>query len=793
MTRVADRRKVLRGQVRKGIKVQPVYHPLYLNNGRKMIVLVTGGRGCERPDQEIIMADLTIKQIKDIKVGDKVMGDDGTPRNVIGTCHGYSAMYKVHQTSAEDYLVNDAHIISVRKSQDSINEGRYPNYAEFTDMNVVDFMNSSNRFRDRFRGYKSNSIPYPEKEVLIEPYMLGLWLGDGTAMFPQITTEDEEIKDYLIGYTERNGLTLTINNQSGNTVVLRLKKVCGKVNPFMEWLRHYDLIQNKYIPQDYISNSEKVRLELLAGLIDTDGHMVRNGYEITQKNYVLAKQIKYVADTLGFRTSINEKKAYCNGKDCGIVYRVHVNGDVWRIPCRIERKKVLEENVHKNKDWHLSQLSVEPAGDGEWCGICLDGNQRYLHSDGTVTHNSGKSFNVETFLERLTFEAVPSPRDDAKLLAHQILCARYTMVSADISVIPEFLEKIEMEGTQKYFRATKKDVINKQTGSHIMFRGIKTSSGNQTAKLKSIHGLTVFVCDEAEEWTSFDDFEKIMLSIRTLGIQNLIIIVMNPTDSGHFIYQKYIKDTHRIEYFDGVPVQISTHPDVLHIHTTYLDNIENLSPQFLENVETMKRNDPERYAHIVIGQWADVAEGAVFKKWGIVKEFPTQCKHVALGIDFGYTHDPTAIVMCGIWDNRLYIKLLCYRTGMLSKDIIEFLKPYSGLMVFADSADPRLIDEIALGGIMIYPVQKPNGSIVAGIDKMQSYDDIFVTEDSIDLQEELRNYVWDKDKDGNYINVPVDKWNHAIDAARYYTLGKLLGKIVKNLKVTKKNSKIAIK
>ena len=130
---------------------------------------------------------------------------------------------------------------------------------------------------------------------------------------------------------------------------------------------------------------------------------------------------------------------------------------------------------------------------------------------------------------------------------------------------------------------------------------------------------------------------------------------------------------------------------------------------------------------------------------------------------------------------------------MLSKDIIEFLKPYSGLMVFADSADPRLIDEIALGGIMIYPVQKPNGSIVAGIDKMQSYDDIFVTEDSVDLHEELRNYVWDKDKDGNYINVPVDKWNHAIDAARYYTLGKLLGKIVKNLKVTKKNSKIAIK
>jgi phage terminase large subunit len=393
----------------------------------------------------------------------------------------------------------------------------------------------------------------------------------------------------------------------------------------------------------------------------------------------------------------------------------------------------------------------------------------------------------------MTFRNVENPNDPNVRLAHQILCARYTMVSAGMSIIPEFLEKMERDGTSDFFKTTKTDIINKATGSRIMFRGIKTSSGNQTAKLKSIHGLTVFVCDEAEEWTSYDDFEKIMLSIRTVGIQNVIIIIMNPTDSNHFIYQKYIKDTHRIEYFDGVPVQISTHPNVLHIHTTFLDNILNLSPQFLAEVKQMKKSNPERYAHIVMGQWSDVAEGAVFKKWGIVKEFPTQCKHVALGIDFGYTHDPTAIVMCGIWDNRLYLKLLCYRTGMLSKDIIKFLQPYSGLMVFADSADPRLIDEIALGGIMIYPVQKPNGSIVAGIDKMQSYDDIFVTEDSIDLQDEMRNYVWDKDKDGNYINQPIDAWNHAIDAARYYALGKLLGKIVKNLKVTKKNSKVVIK
>ncbi len=133
----------------------------------------------------------------------------------------------------------------------------------------------------------------------------------------------------------------------------------------------------------------------------------------------------------------------------------------------------------------------------------------------TGGRGSGKSFNVAAFIARLTFEMMQDER-----LVHQILYTRYTMVSAHISIIPEMLEKIGLDGTGKYFHSTKTDVINKMTGSRIMFRGIKTSSGNQTAKLKSIHGITTFVCDEAEEWTSEQDFDKIMLSIRQKGIQN---------------------------------------------------------------------------------------------------------------------------------------------------------------------------------------------------------------------------------------------------------------------------------
>lgn len=390
----------------------------------------------------------------------------------------------------------------------------------------------------------------------------------------------------------------------------------------------------------------------------------------------------------------------------------------------------------------------------------------------TGGRGSGKSFNASAFIERLTFE-----KSLDRSFAHTILYSRYTMVSAHMSIIPEMMEKIEMDGTGKYFRATKTDIINRRSGGRIMFRGIKTSSGNQTARLKSIHGITTFVCDEAEEWTNEQDFDKIMLSIRQKGIQNRIIIIMNPTDSNHFIYKKYIENTHKLVEIDGVTVQVSTHPNVLHIHTTYFDNLAHLSSEFLKEVEQMKQDNPEKYAHTVIGRWADVAEGAIYKKFGVIKDFPQWCKRVALGLDFGFTHDETAIVKCGIIDNDLYIDEICYKTQMLARDIISTLKPYNHLKVIADSADPRLIQEIANAGIRIYPVEKGQGSVIAGIEKAKELN-IYVTERSYNLQRELRNYVWDKDKDGRFINIPADgQADHLCDAFRYYVYGIVLGRI----------------
>lgn len=402
-------------------------------------------------------------------------------------------------------------------------------------------------------------------------------------------------------------------------------------------------------------------------------------------------------------------------------------------------------------------------------------NPLYNNTDKLITlitggRGSAKSFNVGTFIERLSFES-----------GHKMLYSRYTMTSADISVIPEFQEKIDLEGTNDFFDITKKDIINTFSDSVIMFRGIRTSSGNQTAKLKSIQGLTTFVCDEAEEWNSEEDFDKLVLSIRQKGIQNRVIIIMNPTDSNHFIYKKYIEKTHKLIEIDGVQVQISTHPNVLHIHTTYLDNIENLSPQFIQEMERMKEEEPEKYAHVAIGRWSDVAEGAIFKRFEIVDSIPDYAKKRGVGLDFGYSNDPSAAIECALIDNDLYLDELFYRTRMLSGDISDSLKPFR-LKVISESADPRLIQEISNSGILIYPVDKSNinskSSILAGIDKMLELN-LKITRRSYNLLYELRKYTWDKDKDGNYINKPIDKYNHALDAARYWVLGEVLGRILK--------------
>lgn len=220
----------------------------------------------------------------------------------------------------------------------------------------------------------------------------------------------------------------------------------------------------------------------------------------------------------------------------------------------------------------------------------------------TGGRGGSKSFTVSLFLAHLSYD-----------LKQRILFTRYTMQSAETSVIPEFTKKIELLNAESHFDVTNTKITNKASDSPIVFSGIKASSGIQTAKLKGVDATT-WVIDEMEEFVDEETFNIIDYSIRTKDAPNRIIMVMNPSDKDHFIYKKFIEKTNRIEYFDGYPVEISTHPNITHIHTTYLDNINNLDEVVVEGWKQVKIDNPKYYGLKMIGQWSDIAEGALFPK-----------------------------------------------------------------------------------------------------------------------------------------------------------------------------------
>ena len=359
---------------------------------------------------------------------------------------------------------------------------------------------------------------------------------------------------------------------------------------------------------------------------------------------------------------------------------------------------------------------------------------------------SGKSFSVNLMLVLLTYEA-----------NHTILFTRYTLTSAYVSIIPEFIEKIELLDKFQDFHITKDEIINLRSGSKIVFKGIKTSSGDQTANLKSITGVTTWVLDEAEELTDEGTFDKIDFTIRETKNQNRIILILNPTTKEHWIYQRFFEDK-------GIQEGSNTQKDnTTYIHTTYQDNLENLSESFLKQIEDLKVRRPSKYKHAIMGGWLDKAEGVIFKNWSIGK-----FKKVGVSVwgqDYGFSNDPTTLIETNIdtSNKRIYLKECFYLPSLTTSDITRLNQKYAqGGLIIADSAEPRLISEIRSKGCNIKPSVKGQGSVTYGISLLQDYD-LIISEDSINLVKELNNYSWLERKS----NTPIDKFNHLIDAVRY--------------------------
>jgi phage terminase large subunit len=300
------------------------------------------------------------------------------------------------------------------------------------------------------------------------------------------------------------------------------------------------------------------------------------------------------------------------------------------------------------------------------------------------------------------------------------------------------------------------EIINIQTGSRIIFKGIKTGSSQQTANLKSIANLNIIVIDEAEEIPSEEIFDKIDLSARRNDKANKVILVFNPMSKAHWIYERFFEKS-------GVqPGNCFSSEDTNYIHTTYLDNKKHLSPSIIKQIEKIKDTNIDKYNHIILGAFLDVAEGVIFNNWSIGEFIDIDYLY---GMDFGFKDDPTTLIKVGIdkKNEKIYLEEVLYTKGKIGTEIYNMTHDIvDNKEIIGDQAEGRLIEELKRKGLNIKECTKGAGSIKEGIKLMQEYE-LVVSPSSTNLIKELNNYVWSDRRSES----PVDMYNHCIDAIRY--------------------------
>lgn len=370
-------------------------------------VLITGKTGsgkCLAKGTEVLMFDGSTRPVEEIKVGDLLMGPDSKPRTVKGTCHGYSEMFQVTPVKGDPYVVNDEHILSLKMSDWKWRRGATP---EPFNISVKEYLAKDKTWRHYAKGYRVG-VEFQAQPVSVDPYFLGLWLGDGTERRTSITSPEPEVRSFIQNFAAENDLNVRVVAKRGcseyrlsgssghwsNSVGAALRNLgllrrdykpptTNKKRP----LSRYPVHSGKHIPAQFKFNSRDVRLQVLAGIIDTDGYLSKGGYDLTFVNERLADDVLFVARSLGFAAyKARAKKTCTNNGATGTYFRISISGNTDEIPCRVARRKASKRVI--NKDVLVHGITVSSVGPGEYFGFELDGDGLFLLGDFTVTHNS---------------------------------------------------------------------------------------------------------------------------------------------------------------------------------------------------------------------------------------------------------------------------------------------------------------------------------------------------------------------------------------------------------------------
>jgi superfamily II DNA or RNA helicase len=406
-----------------------VDHVTKCGTGGGLLELPCAYGKCLGIDTEILMYDGTIKKVQDVVDGDLLMGDDSTPRTVLSLARGREQMYKVETQKGDGYIVNESHILSLKCAT---NHSKALKKGTVVDMSVLDYLNLPKSFHGKggvLYGYRVpinfpetlgslpvdplpfgslpvDPLPFgslPVDPLPFDPYMIGYWLGDGSSRGSKISCQDSTVLHYFAHNLKKYNLSLVYSAQYDYNI-------CGNHlvgnNTMLNTLRNLNLLKNKHIPLIYKCNSRENRLKLLAGLLDSDGHLTKGGgFEFTQKNERLIDEVIYLARSLGFscdKKLKNTSWTYKGDKKYGTAFRTTINGQgLEEIPTIIPRKKSPPRRQIKdvlNYRIKLTKLEVD-----DYYGFEIDGNRRFVLGDFTVTHNTVLSLNIISRLKKKTF------------------------------------------------------------------------------------------------------------------------------------------------------------------------------------------------------------------------------------------------------------------------------------------------------------------------------------------------------------------------------------------------------
>jgi hypothetical protein len=350
---------------------------------------------CLAKGTEILMFDGSIKKVEDIAIGELIMGPDSKPRTVSNINSGQELMYEVISKDKHrkvKYSCNESHILTLKYCSDA------PEFdakkGDVLDISIREYNSLSKSHKHLLQGF-SIGVEFDEKKHYVPAYILGSWLGDGSSATTAITTMDAAVISEWSSYAESIGLQLrtstSVNSGKAKTYHITSGLANGKSdrNSMMNELREMELINNKHIPRIYLTGSRKQRLELLAGLIDSDGYRSGETYIFTQKNDRLSSDVIYLCRSLGFRTTFRKREVSASKlipNATGTVNYITIGGNTWEIPSRLGRKTCVEKV--KARDWLNYGINVTPLTVDTYYGFTLKEEPHFLLADFTVTHNT---------------------------------------------------------------------------------------------------------------------------------------------------------------------------------------------------------------------------------------------------------------------------------------------------------------------------------------------------------------------------------------------------------------------